>query len=76
MRSEVCIFRGGAGGIFLDVSSGSFRGSLRIGANWAEAPEGEIWRIKQVNQAAVKADEYLMGWLKRLKVGAEAVRDS
>jgi hypothetical protein len=31
MRREVSIFRGGAGGIFFDVSSGSFRGSLRIG---------------------------------------------
>src|SRR5213592_2472446 len=33
MRGEVSIFRGGAGGIFFDVSSASFRGSLRTGAS-------------------------------------------
>jgi hypothetical protein len=33
MRGDVSIFRGGAGGMFLDVSSGSFSGSLRMGAS-------------------------------------------
>jgi hypothetical protein len=33
IRREVSIFRGGAGGMFFDVSSGSFRGSLRVGAS-------------------------------------------
>jgi hypothetical protein len=36
MRGEVSILRGGDGGLSY-FSSGSPRGALRVGANWAEA---------------------------------------
>jgi hypothetical protein len=60
MRGEVSIFRGGAGGLWY-VSSGSFRGSLRTGASWAEALVSATSKIRKVKMLVFEA-------LKQLKV--------
>src|SRR4030095_191879 len=68
LRGEVSIFRGGAGGIFFEVSSGSPSGSLRMGASvCADIVGSKTSEIRPMKEVRVKSLEYLMrGW--RLKV--------
>src|SRR5205807_3004728 len=50
IRGEVSIFRGGAGGLSY-FSSGSFRGTLYVGASWAEAlasPDNKTRQMKKL----------------------------
>src|SRR5207302_8455266 len=49
IRGEVSIFRGGAGGLSY-FSSGSFRGSLYVGASWAEALASPDNKTKQIKK--------------------------
>jgi hypothetical protein len=54
MRGEVSIFRGGAGGL-LYFSSGSFRGSLRTGASWAETLVSATSKVRKVKMLVFDA---------------------
>src|SRR5229473_2997854 len=49
IRGEVSIFRGGAGGLSY-FSSGSFRGTLRVGANWPGAVARPDSKSKQIKK--------------------------
>src|SRR5438309_6136037 len=49
IRGEVSIFRGGAGGLSY-FSSGSFRSTLYVGANWAEALASPDNKTKQIKK--------------------------
>jgi hypothetical protein len=51
IRGEVSIFRGGAGGLSY-VSSGSFRGTLVVGASWPEARETKTSESRQEKMLA------------------------
>ena len=63
IRGEVSIFRGGAGGS-LYFSSGSVRGSLRIGANVCpETLERESTQIRQRSRLAAERVEDFIEWV-------------
>src|ERR1700730_14314768 len=49
IRGEVSIFRGEAGGLSY-FSSGSFRGTLRVGANWPGAVASPDSKTKQIKK--------------------------
>src|SRR6266404_434575 len=51
IRGEVSIFRGGAGGLSY-LSSGSFRGTLCVGASWPEAMGTKNSESRQVKTPA------------------------
>jgi hypothetical protein len=67
MRGEISIFRGAAGGMFFDVSSGSFKGSFRIGDS--VCPETlvsesiEATKMKRLAEAV----EDLIEWIEVVK---------
>src|SRR5215472_9674635 len=56
IRGEVSIFRGGAGGLSY-FSSGSFRGTLCVGASWAETVASEAIEARQMNRAVAEGVE-------------------
>jgi len=59
IRGEVSIFRGGAGGLSY-FSSGSFRGTLCVGATWPEAVASGISELRQINRLTVETAEDLI----------------
>jgi hypothetical protein len=71
IRGEVSIFRGGAGGIFFEVSSGSFSGSLCTGAGVCPEAMGirsselrvmEKLRAKSVEDLIVELNVERLKW--------------
>jgi hypothetical protein len=54
IRGEVSIFLGGAGGLSY-FSSGSLRGTLFVGAGWAEEVQTVRTEIRQMNKAVAEA---------------------
>jgi len=60
IRGEVSIFLGGAGGSSY-LSSGSFNGVMRTGANWAIAPGKVIKRNRRGRRRACEAMDNFIG---------------
>src|SRR5205807_5849248 len=58
IRGEVSIFRGGAGGLSY-FSSGSFRGTLRVGANWPGAVASPDSKSKQIKKRVLDTIKHL-----------------
>src|SRR5437868_12489820 len=58
IRGEVSIFRGGAGGLSY-FSSGSFRGTLYVGASWTEALTSTDNKTKQIKKLVFDIIKYL-----------------